>query len=84
MTYRCRNIVSVLFKLHQRSARRIASMTPLANQNLTQVRTWCHSALLSPQEDADWQTHFLVISHVVPCSQAVWDLLMLSLCSCSP
>lgn len=46
-------------------------MTLLENLNLMQVRTWCQSALLSSQEDVDWQMHFLVISCVVPCFQRV-------------
>lgn len=71
MMYRCSNILSVLFKLYQRSASRIASTTLLENQNLMQVRTWCQSALLSSQEDFDWQMHFLVISRVVLCFQRV-------------
>lgn len=56
-------------------------MTLPANQNLMQVRTRCHSALLSSQEDVDWQTCFLVILHVVPSFQGVRDLWILTLCS---
>lgn len=46
-------------------------MTLLENQNPMQVRAWCQPALLSSQEDADWQVHFLVISCVVLCFQRV-------------
>lgn len=41
-------------------------MTLLENQNLMQVRTWCQSALLSSQEDVDWQMHFLMCGPVFP------------------
>lgn len=75
--YRCSNILSVVFKLHQRSAR-IAIVTLLTDTNLMQVRTWCRSALLSSQEDVNWQMYFLVTLHVVPCFQGVWQLWILS------
>lgn len=55
-------------------------MTLLANQNLMQVRTQCHLALLSSREDVDWQMCFLVISCMVPCFQGVRELWILTLC----
>ena len=55
-------------------------MTLLANQSLTQVRTRCQSALLSSQEDVDWQTRLLVISHVVPSFRGTRELWILTLC----
>lgn len=73
MMYRCSNILSVLFKLHQRSARRIAIVTLLADPNLMQVRTWCRSALLSSQEDVNWQMYFLVPS-MFPGRMAALDI----------
>lgn len=59
-------------------------MTLLANQNLMQVRTQGHSALLVSQDGVDWQIYLLVILHVILCFQWVQDLWILAGCSWSP
>lgn len=56
-------------------------MTLLANQNLVQVRTRCHSALPPSREDVDREMCFLAVSRVVPCLQGVRELRILTLCS---